>query len=311
MRPGPRTSLLALLAFALVATLALAPVASAGRIVGNKRDNKLVGTQKRDDVYGRDGRDVLIGLGGWDRLYGEQGDDILLGEAGADRLWGSGRDDTLDGGLGPDRLWPGWGTDVVDAGPGDDVIWAGEGDAAVDSVDCGDGFDSVVRNNGDRVFNCEVIRPLRGPRPPGTVRKGSPGVDDQLYDTDWIGVDLILGFSGLDYLNGHTDGDILWGNEDNDRLLGDYGPDLLMGGSGVDLLMGQSGNDRLWGGFGADTLEGGMHDDELISIEDDGMVDQITCDAGFEPGLDRVIARWNDFITDEPACERIIRIPPP
>jgi Ca2+-binding RTX toxin-like protein len=304
MGPGARTHLLVLLAFALVLTLVLAPVASAKLIVGNKRDNKLVGTQKRDDIYGRGGRDVLIGFDGWDRLYGEQGDDILLGEAGADRLWGSGRDDTLDGGLGPDRLWPGWGTDVVDAGPGDDLVWAGETDAAVDSIDCGDGFDRVVRNNGDRVFNCEVVRVLHGPRPPGSVRMGTPDVDDVLNDTDWNSVDLILGLSGDDYLNGHTDGDILWGNEDDDTLLGDYGPDLLLGGSGIDLLMGESGNDRLWGGFGPDTFHGGDHDDELISIEADGEIDHITCGSG----RDRVIARPDDVVTDPLECERVIRI---
>jgi hypothetical protein len=45
MRPGARTHLFVLLAFALVLTLVLAPVASAKLIVGNEQDNKLVGTQ--------------------------------------------------------------------------------------------------------------------------------------------------------------------------------------------------------------------------------------------------------------------------
>ena len=84
MRPGRRVWGFGMLAFALVLTLAFAPAASAKLIIGSKRDNKLVGTGKRDDIFGRDGRDVLIGFKGWDRLYGEEDNDVLVG-AGRER----------------------------------------------------------------------------------------------------------------------------------------------------------------------------------------------------------------------------------
>jgi Ca2+-binding RTX toxin-like protein len=309
MRPGTWGSLFILLCAALVLTLVLAPVGSARLIVGDRWNNKLVGTTKRDDLRGRDGADVLLGFGGWDLIYGQEGEDILLGQAGGDRLWGSGRDDTLDGGSGPDRLLPGWGTDVLDAGPGNDVIWAGENDADVDSIDCGAGFDRVVRNNGDRVFNCESVRPLRGRKPPGVVRAGT-SADDALSNLRWTGTDFILGYAGDDYLNGHSDADVLWGNEGDDRLDGDHSPDMLLGGPGNDTLWGNSGNDRLWGGLGRDSLFGDWTvnqpddgDDVILSIEADGEVDVIRCGSG----NDRVVARPNDHVL-EPGCERVVRI---
>ena len=167
-------------------------------------------------------------------------------------------------GAGPDRLAAGLGHGRGRRGPGGRPRLRGETDAAVDSIDCGDGFDRVVRNNGDRVFNCEDVRRLHGPRPPGSVRMGTPDVDDQLDDTDWNGSDLILGLAGDDYLNGHAGGDILWGNEDDDILDGDTAPTLLLGGPGDDLLMGKgrerSPLGRLRGGRRSN---GGDDDDEL------------------------------------------------
>jgi Ca2+-binding RTX toxin-like protein len=182
------------LAFTLLVALALAPAASAKRIVGNKNDNKLAGTGKRDEVFGRDSRDVLIGFDGWDRLYGEEGNDVLVGRTATTVLWGSGLDDTLDGGRGNDLLRPGFGRDVVDAGPGNDVVWAGESDGDLDSIDCGPGFDQVVysRRNSlrrDRAFNCESARAVRGQRVPGRI---------------WV--DTLNGLPLLPGLRSHRDG---------------------------------------------------------------------------------------------------------
>ena len=301
MAIGTRTSLWSLLACALVLTLVLAPDASARLVVGNAKSNKLVGTQKHDEVYGREGKDVLIGFGGWDWLYGEADDDVLLGEEGRDRLWGSGRDDTLGGGVGADRLWPGWGADVVDAGPGNDWIWAGENDVSMDSIDCGDGVDRVVVNRSDRVFNCESIRTLHGRRVTGRTWVGDD-TNNVWNDAQGWFRDVLVGLGGNDYLNGHANADTLWGNEGNDTLDGGHSPDLLLGGSDADWLIGYFGNDRLWGGFGLDTLEGRDHDDELFSLEDDGEADVIDCGAG----RDWVVVRPNDLV--RPGCERMIRI---
>ena len=53
---------------------------------------------------------------------------------------------------------------------------------------------------------------------------------------------------------------------------------------------------------GRDQLFGGIDDDELISIDMDANVDQITCGAGF----DRVVKRASDQIMDPVDCERVI-----
>jgi Ca2+-binding RTX toxin-like protein len=302
------------LAFTLLAALALGPAASAKRIVGNKNDNKLVGTSKRDDVFGRDGRDVLIGFDGWDRLHGEQGNDILVGEDGNDSLWGSGLDDTLDGGRGNDVLRPGFGRDVVDAGPGNDVVWAGESDGDLDSIDCGPGFDQVVyssRNSlrRDRVFGCESVQAVRGRSVPGRIWVDTE--EENLWD-DAVGQfrDILIGLGGNDSpLNGHAGADLILGNEGDDKVDGDLSPDNVHGDPGNDFVWGGSGHDRLWGGSGLDTLYGdreffGAADgrDEIISVEDDGVVDEIDCG----PRWDRVVARPNDEVADD--CERVIWI---
>ncbi len=292
--------LLAMLALALVVTLAVAQAVSAKAIVGNQRDNKLVGTQKRDDIFGRFGKDVLVGLRGGDHLHGEEGSDILLGDWGNDWLWGLGRDDTLDGGHGADRIWPGYGGDVVEAGSGNDVVRAGDEDGRLDSVDCGAGFDRAVVNRRDQAFNCERVVRLPGPGVQGRLWRDT---NEENHWDDWFGHfrDLLVGLSGNDYLNGHAFPDMLWGNEGEDVLDGSHGPDLLIGGAHSDQLLGQGGDDRLWGGSGLDYLDGGEHDDELISVANDHEVDVIDCG----DGRDRAVVRPNDTVQN---CERVIRI---
>jgi Ca2+-binding RTX toxin-like protein len=113
---------------------------------------------------------------------------------------------------------------------------------------------------------------------------------------------LVAGLAGNDFLDGQAGSDVLWGNEGNDTLVGGTGRDWLIGGVGDDVLQGDDGNDRLWGGWGADQLFGGIHDDELIAIEADPYVDQITCG----PGNDRVVKREIDEIMDPGNCERVI-----
>jgi RTX calcium-binding nonapeptide repeat (4 copies) len=102
-----------------------AGVALAKTVVGNDRDNRLVGTNSADTIKGKGGEDDIYGLRGQDRLYG-----------------GTGEDD-------------------IEAGRGNDFV--GTVDHTEDDVECGRGTDRVRANPGDDVEGCEkVVRD--GPR---------------------------------------------------------------------------------------------------------------------------------------------------
>jgi Ca2+-binding RTX toxin-like protein len=291
--------------FACLLVLVLATGAAAKRIVGTGGTNIINGTIARDDIFARGGNDVVWARGGNDFVYGQRGADILQGDAGNDRLYGAALEDTLDGGPGGDRLFAGWGPDVVDAGAGNDVIAAHENDGQVDSVDCGPGRDTAIISRKDQVFGCETVRRvnIRGRIPDGTVVTSTTPGDDA-----WSGCcansvrHLVIGWAGNDVLDGQAGSDVLWGNEGNDTLIGGNGRDWLIGGFENDLLQGDEGNDRLWGGWGVDQLFGGIDDDELIAIDVDPHVDQITCGHG----NDRVVKRAIDQIMDPANCERVI-----
>ena len=121
------------------------------RQIGNKRNNRLVGTGGGDLIYGKGGADRISGLGGVDCLWGGTGKDRIKGGAGDDRLHGSTGGDVLSGGPGRDR---------IDGGFGADLIYARDG--RNDVIDCGPGRDRVIVDRGDRLRRCErVMRPAR------------------------------------------------------------------------------------------------------------------------------------------------------
>lgn len=103
-------------------------VATGGRLVATDDFNdKVIGSDIRDDIYGKAGDDLLLGNGGSDWLNGSYGDDTLLGGTGDDRLWGAVGSDLLIGGDGNDSLQPGPTT-----GDGPDIVFGGSGADVVD-----------------------------------------------------------------------------------------------------------------------------------------------------------------------------------
>jgi Ca2+-binding RTX toxin-like protein len=71
---------------------------------GSKGDDKLLGDEKRNIIWGRQGNDIIRGLGG---------NDILLGHDGSDKIWGGEGDDVIVGGAGNDQ---------VNGGPGNNRV---------------------------------------------------------------------------------------------------------------------------------------------------------------------------------------------
>ena len=290
--------------------LMAAQTASAKLITGNKRANNLVGTTRADRIEARRGADAVTGRARRDRIHGNGGADAILGGRGWDLIWGDSGDDVLDGGPGNDRIWAGWGADAVEAGSGNDRVYSDANDGVIDSIDCGPGYDVVVRGRGrgDRLFNCEsVTQLLRGARVPAGRTWYDPAGTSDVWQ-GWDVFDYMLAMGGDDTLYGGQLHDILWGDAGNDILRGEHGQDWILGGPGVDQLFGGDGSgkdhgaDRLLGGLGADEFYGEGGDDVLYSISVDGAADKIDCGAGF----DRVFYRVEDVVV---GCEwkRLLR----
>ena len=96
-----------------------------------------MGTQGRDVLRGSARRDVIAGLGGNDRLSGLEGNDLICGGKGGD---------TIRGGAGKDRLR---------GQTGNDILLSRDRRPVRERVDCGRGFDRVVRDRLDRLVGCE------------------------------------------------------------------------------------------------------------------------------------------------------------
>lgn len=62
--------------------------------IGNAANNRIVGSDVANNLWGRGGNDVFFGGSGADSLYGEAGDDFLDGEKGRDMLVGGTGNDT-------------------------------------------------------------------------------------------------------------------------------------------------------------------------------------------------------------------------
>ena len=75
-------------------------------------DDRFVGGNSSNSVFGLDGNDTMQGLAGKDRLFGDAGNDFLVGNQNADRLNGGDGNDVLVGGSGDDVLTGGASADL-------------------------------------------------------------------------------------------------------------------------------------------------------------------------------------------------------
>jgi hypothetical protein len=106
---------------------------------------------------GGDGDDLLVGTSRRDHLYGDVGFDVLSGHRGRDSLYGDEYSDVIRGGAGADYIVGGSWTDVMEAGPGDDFIDAY--DLTADDVHGGTGFDSAHVDLNDDLTSIEATPP--------------------------------------------------------------------------------------------------------------------------------------------------------
>jgi Ca2+-binding RTX toxin-like protein len=236
---------------------------------GSAGNDRLVGNDISEDIYGGGGNDLLRGGGGDDNLYGEDGNDRLVGGKGADQLDGGAGVDTAD--------YRGSSASVMvdllaNSGSGGDAL--GDSFISIENV-VGSAFGDTLRGNAganvlsgrdgnDSLFGGDGNDRLVGGAG-ADVLNGGAGVDTVDYRTSLNGVTVdLLNNSGV---GGEAQGDTFFfienviGSDLADVLRGDAGANRLQGEGDNDSLFGGDGNDRLLGGAGADTLDGGAGTD--------------------------------------------------
>ena len=211
-----------------------------------------------------------------EKFIGSAFNDTLIGDGLVNVLEGGDGDDTLDGEAGGDNLYGGAGADILRGGAGDDVIFAratadfneGYGDNSEDSIDGGDGFDTLYFSESAFFVRIDLSE--------NSVKASSieniTGSDYHDYITGnnsanrisgGLGNDTIGGGGGNDWLEGGAGHNTIKGGDGQDQIFGGNDGNELYGGTGNDIIFGGAGNDVLDGGAGADTLDGGDGSDEV------------------------------------------------
>jgi Ca2+-binding RTX toxin-like protein len=222
------------------------PVGGHTTFHGGPGNDRITGTELRDQLYGDDGDDTLYGLGARDRMVGGMGDDLMFGGAGNDEFWA---EPTLDG------------ADVMRGGA-DGGRANYELRTAPVNLTLGNGLaDDGEAGEGD---NIEA---------------------DVTNATGGSGDDVLIGSSRANSLDGRRGNDEIHGGAGDDILRGEWGDDSLFGDDGDDILNGESsldqtGNDVLTGGDGSDVLYGDRGDDLFFNA--DAFADQVYCGDGID-----------------------------
>ncbi|MES2677998.1 MAG: tandem-95 repeat protein, partial [Pseudomonadota bacterium] len=177
-------------------------------LIGDAKDNWLMGGKGSDTLTGGAGDDVLIidaedkneninaGAGkDFIKVVGDEAITFNMNLSQAEVIQSGGGDDVLIGG--------GTSNVFINAGAGDDIIIGG---AADDALSGEDGNDMIDGGYGD-----DVIRGHRGE-------------------------DLLIGGLGGDYIDGGADNDIIQGGLGDDVLIGGSGNDEIDGGAGFDMV---------------------------------------------------------------------------
>ena len=143
-------------------------------IIGSSFDDVLVGNDGRNSLIGGAGNDTLDGSGFHDTLEGNNGNDSLIGSGGHDSLLGGGGNDILIGATGLDHMIGDIGDDTFDAL-----------DDEIDTVEGGDGLDTVSGETDDVISDVETTNLVGPPLPlPGAVPLGARPVQSLFGDDE-------------------------------------------------------------------------------------------------------------------------------
>jgi len=232
---------------------------------GGEKDNvksdieNAKGGQGADEIVGNDFNNEIWGQGGADKLTGGKGDDTF--HEGVE-VWG-GPDGVVGGSNAADDVAS--GSDSMDGGDGFDTVDYSERTSAV-SVTL-DGSSHVAGNDGTATY----VAADATATPPVVESWTSTELDNV-----WKTVEAVQGGAGGDEIVGDMvapTGTAV--GVDND-FEGNGGDDKISGGYGNDTLSGSAGNDRLYGGAGDDTVEGGVGTNKADCGDDSDIAYNVT-----------------------------------
>jgi Ca2+-binding RTX toxin-like protein len=228
-------------------------------------------------VYGGNGNDTVSGGDGTDFVSGDAGADVVNGDAGDDayhyfnNLCPAGQ--ASDGGCYEDiygGVTGGADNDTVDGGDGIDTV---NGDNnGIDSASIITGDDNVTGGAGDDAFHYN-------PDACTVSTTGNGGCNEYTYGGVWgdDGNDNVDGGDGRDYVNGSNGDDNVTGGPGDDTYHGynegyyadGSGTDPgVYGGDGNDTVRGGPGSDHVQGDWGQDNTDGEAGDDEVYEWDD-------------------------------------------
>lgn len=219
-----------------------------------------------------------------DTLVGNAADNFLVGGAGNDSITGVDGNDILDGGFGQDSITGGAENDQIAM-----LVSAGH----VDTIDAGDGTDTLVLS-GVVPGTHEVVVDLSSTTDQITSIGGPPN-SESLAQINFENLNA-AGIGSFVTVTGSDGGNVIIGSKGNDTLMGGSGSDTLNGGLGADTLIGGLGDDTYVIGQGIDVLT------ENLDEGTDTVQSSIshTLDANFEnltlTGVNAVNGTGNDLV---------------
>ena len=215
------------------------------------------------------------------------GDDdyTITGSAANDVVRTYGGDDVISTGDSSDTINAGKGVDTVSAGAGNDKIIINDESFVQDSIDGGEGTDTLQIFGGAVDLSEATLTSIESIEANSTslaltqaqytayssILSGSAGL---ILKVDGAGIkyvsDLPAGFVGIQ------------GDENANQLVGSDNADILAGGAGSDTLTGGDGADTLVAGEGVDTLSGGLGAD-ILDVRGKAVVsDRLSGGAGLD-----------------------------
>ncbi len=223
----------------------------AANLTGNSLNNVLGAGGGNNSIDGGDGNDTVLysgeGISGINadlysgQVTGGSGNDTLqnieniTGTNFADTLLGDDEDNHLDGRGGSDSIVGGEGNDFIS-----DLVSVPN----IDTIDGGDGFDTVSYYGSSAAL-----------------------VLDLSLATAQLSGDTIL---SIEHVHGTQYNDSLTGNGSDNQLFGGDGNDTLIGGAGNDQLNGGLGVDSMVGGAGNDSYQVDDESDVVVEAADGG-----------------------------------------